>query len=169
MVAAPMPRLDITISGELKLELILYGLPDELPPERELLAEDMTLTLGSSSAIVAHNLAALECRVGFISRIGAGPFWPDRTRSAFGKRCRHCQNAPHRRVTDRDYYYPAASAAGATWIRRSAPPPGVLGIVISIDRDGEPCRLQMPDQFWNSWPQALLKVVGTKVKVARVG
>jgi len=30
----------------------------------------MTLTLGSSSAIVAHNLAALGNRVGFISRIG---------------------------------------------------------------------------------------------------
>jgi len=61
-------------SGELNLDLILYGLPDELPPERELLAEDMTLTLGGSSAIVAHYLAAFGCRVGFISRIGADPF-----------------------------------------------------------------------------------------------
>ena len=30
----------------------------------------MMLTLGSSTAIVAHNLAALGCKVGFISRIG---------------------------------------------------------------------------------------------------
>jgi sugar/nucleoside kinase (ribokinase family) len=33
----------------------------------------MMLTLGSSSAIVAHNLAALGSRVGFQSRIGADP------------------------------------------------------------------------------------------------
>jgi len=68
-----MPRFDVTIAGELNLDLILYGLPAELPPERELLAQHMMLTLGSSSAIVAHNLAALECRVGFASRIGDDP------------------------------------------------------------------------------------------------
>ena len=65
-----MPRFDVTIAGELNLDLILYGLPEQLLPERELLAESMMLTLGSSSAIVAHNLAALGCRVGFQSRIG---------------------------------------------------------------------------------------------------
>lgn len=65
-----MPRFDVTIAGELNMDLVLYGLPDELPPERELLAERMMLTLGGSSAIVAHNLAALGRRVGFTSRIG---------------------------------------------------------------------------------------------------
>ena len=65
-----MPRFDVTIAGELNLDLIFYGLPDELPPERELLADRMMLTLGSSSAIVAHNLAALGSRVGFQSLIG---------------------------------------------------------------------------------------------------
>jgi sugar/nucleoside kinase (ribokinase family) len=65
-----MPRFDITIAGELNLDLILYGLPDELPPERELLADRMMLTLGGSSSILAHNLAALGSRVGFQSRIG---------------------------------------------------------------------------------------------------
>jgi len=65
-----MPRFDITIAGELNLDLILYGLPGELPRERELLADRMMLTLGSSSAIVAHNLACLGSRVGFQSRIG---------------------------------------------------------------------------------------------------
>ena len=68
-----MPRFDVTIAGELNLDLILYGLPAELPPERELLADRMALTLGSSSAIVAHNLAALGCKVGFASRIGDDP------------------------------------------------------------------------------------------------
>jgi sugar/nucleoside kinase (ribokinase family) len=68
-----MPQFDVTIAGELNLDLILYGLPAELPEERELLAQRMTLTLGSSSAIVAHNLAALGCRVGFVSKIGDDP------------------------------------------------------------------------------------------------
>ena len=65
-----MPRFDITIAGELNVDLILSGLPEELPPERELLAENMMLTLGGSSAILAHNLACLGSRVGFQSRIG---------------------------------------------------------------------------------------------------
>jgi sugar/nucleoside kinase (ribokinase family) len=65
-----MAKFDITIAGELNLDLILYGLPDQLPPERELLADRMMLTLGGSSAILAHNLAALGSRVGFQSRIG---------------------------------------------------------------------------------------------------
>jgi sugar/nucleoside kinase (ribokinase family) len=65
-----MPRFDVTVAGELNLDLILYGLPAEMPPERELLADDMTLTLGASSAIVVHNLACLGSRVGFQSLIG---------------------------------------------------------------------------------------------------
>lgn len=68
-----MPRFDVTIAGELNLDLILYGLPEQLEPERELLADRMMLTLGSSSAIVAHNLSALGSRVGFQSRIGDDP------------------------------------------------------------------------------------------------
>jgi sugar/nucleoside kinase (ribokinase family) len=65
-----MPRFDVTIAGEVNFDLILYGLPDELPRERELLADRMMLTLGGSSAIVAHNLSALGSRVGFQSCIG---------------------------------------------------------------------------------------------------
>jgi sugar/nucleoside kinase (ribokinase family) len=65
-----MPRFDVTIAGELNLDLILYGLPADLPRERELLADRMRLTLGSSSAIVAHNMACLGSRLGFQSRIG---------------------------------------------------------------------------------------------------
>jgi len=68
-----MPRFDVTIAGELNLDLILYGLPERLLPERELLADHMMLTLGSSSAIVAHNLSSLGSRVGFQSRIGDDP------------------------------------------------------------------------------------------------
>jgi sugar/nucleoside kinase (ribokinase family) len=68
-----MPRFDVTIAGELNLDLILYGLPEDLPSERELLADNLMLTLGSSSAIVAHNLAALGVKVGFASCVGDDP------------------------------------------------------------------------------------------------
>ena len=62
------------MAGELNADLIMYGVPEELPRERELLASAMMLTLGGSSAIVAHNLAALGSRVGFQSRIGSDGF-----------------------------------------------------------------------------------------------
>lgn len=63
-------RFDVTIAGEINLDLILYGLPMDMPVERELLASNFQVTLGSSSAIVAHNLAALGARVGFVTRVG---------------------------------------------------------------------------------------------------
>lgn len=65
-----MSKLDIAIAGEINLDLILYGLPEQLPTERELLASGFSMTLGSSSAILAHNLAALGSRVGFITKTG---------------------------------------------------------------------------------------------------
>jgi sugar/nucleoside kinase (ribokinase family) len=69
-----MPRFDVTIAGELNLDMILYGVPEEIPRERELLVSDSKLTLGGSSAIVAHNLASLGSRVGFVSCIGNDQF-----------------------------------------------------------------------------------------------
>lgn len=65
-----MSNFDITIAGELNFDLILYGLPAQMATERELLASGFSMTLGSSSAIVAHNLAALGSRVGFITKVG---------------------------------------------------------------------------------------------------
>ncbi|MGB0075677.1 MAG: sugar kinase [Terracidiphilus sp.] len=61
---------DVAIVGEINPDLIIYGLPRELPEEREILASGFTLTLGSSSAILAHNLALLGSKVTFSSRIG---------------------------------------------------------------------------------------------------
>ena len=63
-------RFDVTIAGEINMDLILYGLPEAMPTERELLASGFRMTLGSSSAIVAHNLAALGVSVGFVTRLG---------------------------------------------------------------------------------------------------
>ncbi len=68
-----MKRFDISVVGELNADLILYGLPVTLEPEREHLAEDFAITLGSSSAIFAHNIALLGSRVGFTSCIGGDP------------------------------------------------------------------------------------------------
>lgn len=66
----PTGRIDVAIVGEINPDMIVYGLPRELPEEREVLASGFTLTLGSSSAIVAHNLALLGSRVSLSSLIG---------------------------------------------------------------------------------------------------
>ena len=68
-----MEKFDIAIAGEINLDLIMSGLPEDMPRERELLASGFTMTLGSSSAILAHNLAALNVRVGFVSMVGQDP------------------------------------------------------------------------------------------------
>ncbi|ADV82265.1 carbohydrate kinase family protein [Terriglobus saanensis] len=64
---------DVTIAGEINLDLILYGLAEQMPVDRELLANDFRLTLGSSSAILAHNLSVLGAKVGFVTRVGSDP------------------------------------------------------------------------------------------------
>ena len=64
---------DLSVVGELNLDLILYGLPEKLQLEREILADNLSITLGSSSAIFAHNLALLGSSVGFSSSIGGDP------------------------------------------------------------------------------------------------
>jgi sugar/nucleoside kinase (ribokinase family) len=69
-----LATFDVSVIGELNLDLILYGLPPSLVLEREHLAKDLSITLGSSSAIFAHNLALLGNKVGFSSCIGDDPF-----------------------------------------------------------------------------------------------
>jgi sugar/nucleoside kinase (ribokinase family) len=63
-------RPDIAIVGELNPDLIVYGAPQELPEEREILTSGFALTLGSSSAILANNLSLLGTKVTFSSRVG---------------------------------------------------------------------------------------------------
>ena len=70
MIGVSERRFDVTIAGEVNLDLILYGLPQVMPVERELLASGFRMTLGGSSAITAHNLATLGARVGFVTRVG---------------------------------------------------------------------------------------------------
>jgi sugar/nucleoside kinase (ribokinase family) len=65
-----MKKFDISIAGEINLDLVLYGLPEAIPLEREMLASDFQVTLGSSSAILAHNIGTLGSRVAFITLLG---------------------------------------------------------------------------------------------------
>jgi sugar/nucleoside kinase (ribokinase family) len=62
--------IEVCVIGELNLDLILYGLPRDLVSDREYMASNMQLTLGSSSAIFAHNLSTLGTTVGFIAKTG---------------------------------------------------------------------------------------------------
>jgi sugar/nucleoside kinase (ribokinase family) len=68
-----VPASDVCVVGEINPDLILYGLPKVLKPEQEILIDGFRLTLGSSSAIFAHNLSVLGTRVGMIAKIGGDP------------------------------------------------------------------------------------------------
>ena len=68
--AEAMADFDLILAGEVNLDLILYGLNEVLPFDREVLASNFELTLGSSSAILAHNISLLGLRTGFVTRVG---------------------------------------------------------------------------------------------------
>jgi len=62
-------EFDVIIVGEINIDLVLWKVP--MPEyEKEQLAEEMRFTMGSSSAITAHNLAALGARVAFVGKAG---------------------------------------------------------------------------------------------------
>jgi sugar/nucleoside kinase (ribokinase family) len=69
-----MPAFDVSVVGELNLDMIMSGLPKAMELDREYLARDFNVTLGSSSAILAHNLASLGSKVAFSSSIGGDSF-----------------------------------------------------------------------------------------------
>jgi sugar/nucleoside kinase (ribokinase family) len=73
-VQHPPKNFDVSVVGELNLDIILSGLPNNMELDREHLANEMSVTLGSSSAIFAHNLALLGNKVGFSSSIGNDAF-----------------------------------------------------------------------------------------------
>lgn len=62
--------VDVVVAGELNLDLVLYGLPAMMEMERELLASHFSMTLGSSSAILVHNMAKLGCSAAFLGKVG---------------------------------------------------------------------------------------------------
>ncbi len=65
---------DVIVVGELNVDLILNQIESFPETGKEKLADKMTLTLGSSSAIFASNLSALGINVAFIAKIGNDVF-----------------------------------------------------------------------------------------------
>lgn len=61
---------DIIVVGELNIDLILNKIDGFPKVGKEILADKMTLTLGSSSAICASNLSSLGLKVAFIGKLG---------------------------------------------------------------------------------------------------
>ncbi len=67
-------EFDVLVVGELNVDLIMNEL-DRFPEVgKEILARQMTLTLGSSAAIFASNISSLGARVAFIGKIGKDKF-----------------------------------------------------------------------------------------------
>ena len=65
---------DVVVIGELNVDIILNGM-DKLPSVgKEIIAKEMKVTLGSSSAIFASNLSSVGTKVGFIGKIGNDNF-----------------------------------------------------------------------------------------------
>jgi len=65
---------DAIVIGELNVDLILHQ-PEAFPQlEKEILADNLTLTMGSSSAIFAANLASLGTKVAFVGKLGNDTF-----------------------------------------------------------------------------------------------
>ena len=69
-----MKDFDIIALGELNVDLILNQIEGEPEVGKEKFAKQMTLTLGSSTAIFAANAAALGAKVAFCGMIGDDSF-----------------------------------------------------------------------------------------------
>jgi sugar/nucleoside kinase (ribokinase family) len=65
---------DVLVVGELNVDLILDEIEKFPEVGKEVLAQKMTLTLGSSSAIFASNISSLGAKVAFIGKIGKDKF-----------------------------------------------------------------------------------------------
>lgn len=69
-----MKNYDIVVVGELNVDLILNELGGLPVLGQEILARQMMLTLGSSSAIFASNISLLGSRVAFVGKVGRDLF-----------------------------------------------------------------------------------------------
>lgn len=66
--------MNVLVAGELNVDLVLHNYSAFPQPGREVLVEDVSLTLGSASAICAAGLARLGDRVKFIGKAGCDPW-----------------------------------------------------------------------------------------------
>ena len=69
-----MKQYDIAAIGELNVDIILNGIESEPEIGKEKFADDMLVTLGSSTAIFAANAAALGSNVCFVGMVGRDAF-----------------------------------------------------------------------------------------------
>lgn len=69
-----MKRFDIAAIGELNVDIILNRIDSEPEIGKEKFAKDMTVTLGSSTAIFAANAASLGSKVCFVGLVGRDSF-----------------------------------------------------------------------------------------------
>ena len=69
-----MKEFDILALGELNVDLLLNRIAGFPEVGKEIFAEDMTLTLGSSTAIFAANASSLGAKVTFLGMIGKDQF-----------------------------------------------------------------------------------------------
>ncbi len=67
-------KFDVIVVGELNVDLILNQIESFPDLGKEKIAQQMTLTLGSSSAIFASNLSSLGAKVAFLGKIGRDAF-----------------------------------------------------------------------------------------------
>jgi len=65
---------DVIVVGELNVDLILNQIESFPEMGKEKIAQQMTLTLGSSAAIFASNLSSLGAKVAFFGKIGRDLF-----------------------------------------------------------------------------------------------
>ena len=67
-------KFDVIVVGELNVDLILNNIDSFPEMGKEKIAKNMTLTLGSSSAIFASNFSSLGANVAFLGKIGNDSF-----------------------------------------------------------------------------------------------
>lgn len=67
-------KYDVIVIGELNVDIIFNRIQSFPEIGKEKLAQQMNITLGSSSAIFASNLSSLGARVAFIGKVGKDAF-----------------------------------------------------------------------------------------------
>ncbi|GAA3510346.1 PfkB family carbohydrate kinase [Aquimarina addita] len=69
-----MKEFDVLVVGELNVDVILDNIQGFPEIGKEIIADELTITLGSSSAIFASNLSSLGNKVAFAGKIGNDSF-----------------------------------------------------------------------------------------------
>jgi len=67
-------KFEVLVVGELNVDIILNGMDSMPSMGTEILADEMTVTLGSSSAILASNISTLGVKTAFLGKVGQDDF-----------------------------------------------------------------------------------------------